>query len=205
MGPCCTLCCQTLPSLILALVYHSLTSELRDKETVCATDGSIFTPFAYQTPQQLNAFLAHPGSINVSDRFLGVTRFGQVLNWVFLGYGVCSMCVISAEGKMKLGRTSAFSSFLLHCASLTQFLLLLCARFSHSGRVCSGDFREYILGVGGRREDGRGRYDDRFDKYFLDSAGNFFYYYSIFCLSAVLVGLCCLVALGYSVGVRMRK
>ena len=59
-----------------------------------------------------------------------------------------------------------------YVSEIVLFTLLYMYRYSHVGKVCSGDYKYYVLG-----EDGNP--NNSYDQYFLKSEGNFFYYYSM--------------------------
>ena len=68
--------------------------------------------------------------------------------------------------------TYLFFKVAFYASEIVLFTLLYIYRFSHVGKVCSGDYKYYVL-----TEDGNPNND--YDMYFLKSEGNFFYYYSM--------------------------
>ena len=71
---------------------------------------------------------------------------------------------------------------------LTQFIMLINYRFSHTGKVCSGDYA-----IDEMSDDAQFEENKKFNIYYLLEEGKFFYYYliSLAILSGVFVFLAC--------------
>ena len=71
-----------------------------------------------------------------------------------------------------------------------QVLMLLSYRFSHTGKVCSGDYAELEL-----INDQNYLTDDKYNEYYIRDEGDFLYYYMVACLilGIVILFLACFV------------
>jgi hypothetical protein len=67
---------------------------------------------------------------------------------------------------------------------LTQFIMLIVYRFSHTGKVCSGDYTADSM-INSSDVSGS---DQKYNVYYLRQEGDFFYYY-IISIAYVLLGL----------------
>lgn len=102
------------------------------------------------------------------------------------------MQICSKEESLdKFAVTRTLASFLINVMWMAQFAMLLVFRFSHPGKVCSGDYKKYNVDENAKDEaSGRYNRDEQFDKYFLTSQGAFFYYYSTISIGCLLAACC---------------
>ena len=87
--------------------------------------------------------------------------------------------------------------------------MLISYRYSHTGKVCSGDYSESEL----LTQDVKGGIyveDDKYGDYYMREEGSFFYYYIYFCILIslmfiILSGLVgsCLFMMGSATGLKM--
>uniref|UniRef100_A0A7S3IRK8 Uncharacterized protein n=1 Tax=Strombidium inclinatum TaxID=197538 RepID=A0A7S3IRK8_9SPIT len=70
--------------------------------------------------------------------------------------------------------------------------MLIFARLSHTGEVCSGDYSKFIVVP----EDDKYVVDSEYDKYLLTGEGHFMYVYALFCLISVGALLFCCTCIG---------
>ena len=73
-------------SAIMALVYGFYTFGILGNNNTkkCVTNYVDFTPFPYSTTTELEAYMKHPGALDMSSRFHTVMMFGFVANIVFI-------------------------------------------------------------------------------------------------------------------------
>lgn len=64
----------------------------------------------------------------------------------------------------------------------TQYLMIIWARFSHSGRVCAGEYADDQLVVSNIDPSQTTLKMDKFNLYFLRDEGSFLYYYVVACI-----------------------
>ena len=64
----------------------------KQNEFVCAANQMDFFPLKYDTTDDLDQYLQRPGSINMTDRFDFVVKFGFVSNCIILAYTLTKMC-----------------------------------------------------------------------------------------------------------------
>ena len=65
---------------------------------------------------------------------------------------------------------------------ITQFSFLIYYRFSHAGKVCSGDYSS--MGLLLQKEKAQ---EDNYDIYYMREEGKFFYYYFMTCVILILI------------------
>ena len=122
-----------------------------------------YHPYPFEDEADKNTFLGHPGSSNVTAKFNHLILFGLVANCIYVVYQVFQI-IISEKTKEKYSISLMGLSIVINIMWLTQFTLLLVFRYSHAGRVCSGDFETYIP-----KDD-----QVKYTKYYLHGEGNFF-------------------------------
>ena len=181
---------QTFISGVMSIVYGLYYFNPTDK--ICIANSAEFTPMAYNNTSEIN--LDRPGASNVTENFYQVIELGFYSNLVAVTLAILWTFV----EKHNFSVTNLLLDLGIKITLLTQFLLLCIYRYSHSGQVCSGDYKNYIL-----TKDGA--IDSSFDKYFLKSEGNFFYYYSMIIIwvtfiviSLATVGGFCIMLVGAS-------
>ena len=119
--------------------------------------------------------MSRPGSINVSERFNSVLFFGVIANFCAIAY----FSFFRNKDRLEYGISSIFLGLTVYLALFIQYLLIFLFRFSHSGKVCSGDFNTYFE-------------TQIYEDYFLKSQGKFLYYFGIISVTLFSVGFCCL-------------
>lgn len=127
-----------------------------------------FHPYEYTSGVELDEILAQQGSVNVTKNFTTVLFFGFFVNAAMILYFMMKRICFDPRNSPKC---------LLYCmygASLVQFIWMIIARSSHPGRVCSGDFDEFLSQSREKTFQG-----GQFDDYYHKSEGYFFFAYII--------------------------
>ena len=154
----------------------------------CLSSQSSYYPYDYHLQSEMMAFLAVNGNENVTSKFDTIIQYGFISNLIFIMFQIYKM---SKAPKEKKG-----ISFALLCLEgivaaiwITQFILLIVYRFSHTGKVCSGDYSADSMIV-----DDLAKADEKYNIYYMRSEGDFFYFYVLCCgLAAIAFVLfaCC--------------
>ena len=87
-------------------------------------------------------FLAKKGSENVTSKFDSVIMYGFVSNMIFLLWQVYKMGMSMAEKRQPLTCPKVFMEICIALVWICQLLMVLFYRFSHTGKVCAGDFAQ---------------------------------------------------------------
>ena len=92
--------------------------------------------------------------------------------------------------KQGVSKSLVFLELLVAVVWVYQLSLVVSYRFSHSGRVCAGDYAEWEL-----MSDQPYLQDDKYVEYYLREEGDFLYYYmmAIIVMFFVILALACLV------------
>ena len=149
--------------IVYGLYYFNPTS------VICVANSADFTPTQYNHTSDVDSLLDRPGTSNVTDEFYQVIAYGFFQNIAFFTFVILFDHIVQRE---KYNVTYLFFYVAFKVSEIAQFTLLYIYRYSHVGKVCAGDYKKFVLNE-------EGNPDNSFDKYFLKSEGNFFYYYSM--------------------------
>ena len=136
----CLLCLSTTMAVVYTVLHFT-----KNGETVCAANQSDFWPLDYPNNEFLQEYLNRHGSINVTKRFNFVINMGLCSNLLICIYIILKVCVAKQKQLDRLVATRTLVVFLINILWVVQFFLLVVFRFSHTGKVCSGDYKKYIL------------------------------------------------------------
>ena len=117
----------------------------------CLANQVEYFPLKYTNQEEMVALLLLPGVENVSKKLDTVIFYGFISNLVFVLFEIHRM---SYKNKLKaMGHNG--KSLYLGCLRffvtitwLVQFSMLLIYRFSHTGKVCSGDYSDIMVPEG---------------------------------------------------------
>ena len=70
---------------------------------------------------------------------------------------------------------------LMYLTSFVQFIWMVVIRFIRQGRICSGDYKEYI-----RDEQDPSKRNEKYDGYFMEKEGDFFWWYTVLILGLIV-------------------
>ena len=85
-------------------------------------------------------FLARKGSENVTNKFDSVILYGFYSNIIFLLWQVYKMGMSMSDKRQPLTCPKVFMEICIGLVWIVQLFLVLSYRFSHTGKVCAGDF-----------------------------------------------------------------
>ena len=163
---------------VYALYYFGVLSQNNGK--YCLANELDFHPQIYENQYEMMRYLAQPGHYNVTKMFNFVVLFGFISNFLQIIYKIYKMGVEN-QGKNAhwLHKSIGVGLFgkLIFVMWVTQFYYLVNYRFSHVGKVCSGDYAQIEILDGEALESVK-----KYQIYYLISEGNFFKYYALSCL-----------------------
>lgn len=84
-------------------------------------------------------FLSRKGSVNVTENFDNVILYGFVSNLIFVLFSMFKND-LNFKDRQRLGCCYVFMEIVVAALWVIQLSMVLAYRFSHSGKVCSGDF-----------------------------------------------------------------
>ena len=119
--------------------------------------------------------LEEPGTVDVSHNFDTVMFFGFFVNASIIFYFLVKRICFDPRNSPKM------ILVFLYTASLVMFVWMMFARFSHPGRVCSGDFDDFLEQALEEKF-----VEGQFDQYYLREEGKFFFVYTILMLVLTL-------------------
>ena len=143
-------------------------------------------------------FLEQTGSENVTKKFEMIMLFGFISNLIYLCFQIIKMNM-TRRGKHSVDVGMVCLEVMVAATWITQFIMLLTYRFSHTGYVCSGDFAEdqmiRSLNTNGKVVQAE---LDQYNQYYISNEGDFLYFYVwalvamfiIFFVSAICMGSC---------------
>ena len=126
--------------------------------------------------------LDEPGVSDITLQFEMIVKFGFISNIILLLWILIKL-IWSTQIKFSYQVSSTIFSMLMNTMWMTQFIMLLVIRFSQSGRVCSGDYIDFI----GLQQNGTPPYSN----YYMIEQGEFLRWYSTICLSLTFGAICC--------------
>ena len=118
--------------------------------------------------------MSRPGSINVTSRFQSVLVFGLIANFCAIAY----YTFFRNKNREDYGISSICLGLTVYLGLFLQYLTLFIFRFSHSGKVCSGDYNPYFE-------------TPIYEDYYLRPQGKFLYYFGVLSLTLFSLGCCC--------------
>ena len=110
----------------------------------CIANQADFHPFLYGNDEELNHILSYQGTTNVTQRFYKAYFYGCVLYPVMLAYSL--HCYGLSGYNRAVSKVTVF--LFQHILKIFSYILIfyiIVARFSHSGKVCSGDYNYMFL------------------------------------------------------------
>ena len=146
--------CSAFVSILMLIAYilaDSNASHISVKDH-CVVADKEFAPLIYTSADQHTSFLESPGVNDVTSHWQLILRYGLISNAIVIGFAALNMCC----NKMNCASSHAFIWIGITLQQLVQFIMLLVFRFSHGGRVCSGDYLKeittnsdfYMIGLG---------------------------------------------------------
>lgn len=145
----------------------------------CLANQVDYHPYPYKSQKDMMEFLDQLGTVNVTDRFDTVIRFGFISNLIFLVYQIYKMGMNRKRKQMDC--TMLCLGVCVTLIWVIQFAMVISFRFSHTGYVCAGDFAEDQL-IMSNMEQRAPVGLDRYNAYYLRSEGDFLYYYIVACV-----------------------
>lgn len=121
----------------------------------------------------------NPDTINVTDRFRNLIMYGFVVTSSIIGYFIVKQIFVFSIRRNPLKNLS----FVLYLLWFMQIAMMGVVRLTHTGHVCSGDYKDFVL------LDNSFEKDHQYDKYFLEVEGKFFFWMAIIPIQ-VVVGIC---------------
>ena len=118
----------------------------------------------------------------MTQKFSTVIKYGFYSHLAFVLFQIYKSSQKSSKGQ-KMGQGCL--EFIVTVGWLAQFITMITYRFSHTGRVCSGDYSSLPSQVA----------QTQYNIYYQRQEGDFFYYYCLCSAIAVLVFLalaCCI-------------
>ena len=118
-----------------------------------------------------------------------IIDFGLATNLATVGVDILGHLIKKDEYVV----TYTFLNLATWVANMSQFVLLVLKRYSHTGSVCSGDYKDYVYAASNST-----LIDNKYEQFFLDSEGSFFFWFSflIFLIVGLVVGVGTLVMAG---------
>ena len=143
----CCRCCGFCYSLILLIVYASFvfaSSGHKELEIVCLSNNYDFHPIPYEDEEELETLKESDWAINMTEKFQTVLMYGFISNTIYLCYLIFRALCCSRNTKKLYSNVLTLLNVGLNAMWLIQFWMLVFVRYSFPGRVCSGDFHEYM-------------------------------------------------------------
>ena len=155
----------------------------------CVANQIDYHPYLYSDQEDMVNFLAKKGSENVTSKFDSVILFGFISNTLFVLFQIYKMGQ-NMRKKDGVSKRLVLGEVVIAGVWITQLFLLVKYRFSHTGKVCAGDYAELEL-----MSDSPYLTDDKYVEYYLKDEGDFLYYYimAILIFGGVVLALACLV------------
>ena len=134
-------------------------------------------------------FLTGKGTENVSSKFDSVILYGFISNMLFVLFQMYKMQQNMSK-KKGANKYLVLQELIVALVWIAQVYLVISYRYSHTGKVCSGDYAELEL-----MNDSQTLTDDKYVDYFLKEEGDFLHYYmiSIVIFFFFVLGLACLI------------
>ena len=118
-------------------------------------------------------------SVNVTNKFDTVILYGFISNMIFLLWQVYKMGMSMSDKSQPLTGSRIFMEICIALVWMIQLILVLSYRFSHTGKVCAGDFAQLEVA---QNETSTFLASDTYSPYYIKQEGDLLYFYFMVCV-----------------------